>query len=332
MDARIVIVDDEPEENTLIYTRVLEQAGYTNLEFVKSVDLLVELLNGSVDPGQQDVDLILMDVLMPGKDGIEGIYQVKQYELFKDIPIVMLSASDDKQLLKKAFEAGALDYITKPVDMIELNARVGSALRLNEELKQRKMWEKELLDMTRSLMSNNAKLEQASFLDPVTGLLNRKAFDKRLQEDWIHAYVQKSEIGLILVQINDFASFNEQKGAVQGDACLVLISDALQPFVKERGLLARFGGTLFALLYPAYTESEVKPLVADIEKAVEKLAIEHADSNTGVVNVSLGFAMVDPAEAPGPMVLLQAADLDLATEKLDEALDAEMRDAEMREA
>ena len=324
MDARIVIVDDEPEENALIYSKVLEQSGYTNLEFVESVDLLIELLNTSVNPEEQDVDLILMDVLMPNKDGIEGIYQVKQYELFKDIPIVMLSASTDKQILKKAFEAGALDYITKPVDMIELTARVGAALRLNDELKQRKMWEKELLDMTRSLMSNNAKLEQASFLDPVTGLLNRKAFDKRLQEDWIHAYVQKSEIGLILVQVNDFLKFNEQKGAVQGDSCLVLISNVLQDFVKERGLLARFGGTIFALLYPAYKAEEVQPLVPQIQEAVKKLALEYTESESGIVETSIGFASVDPAEAPGPIVLLQAADLDLATEKLDDAIDAEI--------
>ncbi len=322
-DERIVIVDDEPEENALIYSKVLQQAGYENIEFVESVDLLIHLLNEAVAQSS-DIDLILMDVLMPGKDGIEGIYQVKQYELFNDIPIVMLSASDDKQLLKKAFEAGALDYITKPVDAIELQARVGAALRLNAELKQRKRWEKELLEMTRTLMDNNAKLEQASFLDPVTGLLNRKAFDKRLKEDWIHAYVQKSDISLILVQVNDFQRFNEQKGAVQGDACLVRVSDALQPFVKERGLLARFGGTLFALLYPSYSEAEIRPLVNAIPRAIAELGIDFDEDESGHVSVSVGFASVDPAVTPGPITLLQSADLDLATERLDEALDAEI--------
>lgn len=322
-DERIVIVDDEPEENALIYSKVLQQVGYENIEFVESVDLLIHLLNEAVAQSS-DIDLILMDVLMPGKDGIEGIYQVKQYELFNDIPIVMLSASDDKQLLKKAFEAGALDYITKPVDAIELQARVGAALRLNAELKQRKRWEKELLEMTRTLMDNNAKLEQASFLDPVTGLLNRKAFDKRLKEDWIHAYVQKSDISLILVQVNDFQRFNEQKGAVQGDACLVRVSDALQPFVKERGLLARFGGTLFALLYPSYSEAEIRPLVNEIPRAIAELGIAFDEDESGLVSVSVGFASVDPAVTPGPITLLQSADLDLATERLDEALDAEI--------
>lgn len=322
-DERIVIVDDEPEENALIYSKVLQQAGYENIEFVESVDLLIHLLNEAVAQSS-DIDLILMDVLMPGKDGIEGIYQVKQYELFNDIPIVMLSASDDKQLLKKAFEAGALDYITKPVDAIELQARVGAALRLNAELKQRKRWEKELLEMTRTLMDNNAKLEQASFLDPVTGLLNRKAFDKRLKEDWIHAYVQKSDISLILVQVNGFQQFNEQKGAVQGDACLVRVSDALQPFVKERGLLARFGGTLFALLYPSYSETEIRPLVNAIPRAIAELGIDFDEDESGHVSVSVGFASVDPAVTPGPITLLQSADLDLATERLDEALDAEI--------
>lgn len=324
MIERIVIVDDEPEENALIYSKALQNAGYTHIDFVESVDSLINLLNASIAPEEKDVDLILMDVIMPDKDGIEGIYQVKQYELFNDIPIVMLSASDSKQMLKKAFEAGAIDYITKPADYLELQARVASALRLNAELKQRKMWEKELLEMTRSLMDNNAKLEQASFLDPVTGLLNRKAFDKRLKEDWIHAYVQKADISLILVQVNDFQKFNEQKGAVQGDACLVMISDALQAFVKERGLLARFGGTLFALLYPTYSEAEIQPLVNEIPQAVQALELAYADDASGLVSVSVGFASVDPAVTPGPITLLQAADLDLATERLDDALDAEI--------
>lgn len=326
MDDRIIIVDDEPEDNALICSAILQEAGYKNIEFAESVDILINLLNESVAPQEKDIDLILMDVHMPEKDGIEGIYQVKQYELFNDIPIVMLSASQDKQLLKKAFEAGALDYITKPADATELQARVGSALRLNEELKQRKIWEKELLAMTRTLMDNNAKLEQASFLDPVTGLLNRKAFDKRLKEDWIHAYVQKADISLILVQVNDFQQFNEQKGAVQGDACLVQIADALQQFVKERGLLARFGGTIFALLYPTYSQDEIAPLVNEIPKAIAELAIEFDGDETGFITVAAGFASVDPAVTPGPITLLESADLDLATERLDEALDAEINE------
>ncbi len=315
-DQRIFIVDDEPEINDLIYRKILENEGYHDITTLTSISELLQALNQSAQE-EKPVDLILMDVIMPEQDGIEGIQEVKRFDIFSDIPILMLTALNDKQLLKQAFDAGAIDYITKPVDPIEFVARVGAALRLKSEIDRRKAWEQELLEMTRGLLASNAKLEKASFMDPITGLLNRKAFDKRLEEDWVHSYVQKSKISMMLVQVDDFKSFNEQKGAMQGDACLQEIAAILNSHIEERMMLSRFGGAMFGLLFPGYEENQVQELAATIKASIGDLQVDHPTTESGYVTVSIGVASVDPSEAPSPSILFQQADLDLATSQID---------------
>lgn len=312
---RIVIVDDEPEINDLIYRSILEKEGYADVLTLTSIDQLMQALNNSLHPEQAGVDLILMDVIMPDKDGIQGIQEVKRFDMFQDIPILMLTAIHDKQLLKQAFEAGAIDYITKPVDPVEFIARVGSALRLKEEIDRRKAWEHELLEMTRGLMASNSRLEQASFQDPITGLLNRKAFDKRIREDWTHCYVQKVPMTLMLIEVQDFRRFNEHKGALQGDRCLQTIAEVLSERIQERVMLSRFGGALFALLYPGYDPISVESLIEGIKADVASLQMPHPEG--GLVSVTIGVATVDPGKEPGPEVLLQQGDLALAHARID---------------
>lgn len=309
---RIVIVDDEPEINDLLYRKILENEGFSNIEILPSIDSLMKALQQSLNPDQMPIDLILMDVIMPDQDGIQGIQEVKRYEMYKDIPVLMLTAIHDKQLLRQAFESGAMDYITKPVDPIEFAARVGSALRLKQEIDRRKAWEQELLELTRGLMESNAKLEQATFVDPVTGLLNRKAFDKRLQEDWIHCYVQNSPITLMLVEVDEFRAYNESKGAVQGDDCLRAVAEVMRSHARERVLCARYGGAMFALLFPGYDDSEAKTDADTIRSEVRQLELPHSSLESGFVSVTIGIATVDPANEPGPESLLQQADLEIA--------------------
>ena len=314
---KILIVDDEPEVNDLIYRTLLNKEGFENIKSISSINELIRELNLSLQPDEVPIGLILMDIVMPERDGIEGIQEVRQLDLFRDVPILVLTAIHDKQMLKQAFDAGAMDYITKPVDPVEFVARVGSAMRLKQELDRRKVWEKELLDMTRGLMESNSRLEQASFMDQITGLLNRKAFDKRLQEDWIHCYVQKVPISLMLITMKDFAAFNQEKGAVQGDECMQSIAQVLRKYAKDRVLLARYGGATFALLYTGYSEEQISELGQKITDEIKLLQIDHPSTESGFVQVITGIASVNPADEPGAQSLLQQADQALALARID---------------
>jgi sigma-B regulation protein RsbU (phosphoserine phosphatase) len=102
------------------------------------------LLNLGGEATSHKIDLILMDILMPEQDGVETCRQIKRCAHLQDVPVIMVTAKNDLSNLKEAFSAGAMDYISKPVNSVELLARVSSALLLKQEMDRRKNREFEL--------------------------------------------------------------------------------------------------------------------------------------------------------------------------------------------
>jgi len=150
---KILIVDDSKDATVLI-SSLLRSAGYYDLVAAESGEQALGILQTHLAQlGEPMVDLILMDILMPGIDGIEAVSMIKDNSAFYDIPIIMISAMADLNSLESAFEAGAMDFIHKPVNRVELRARVRSALKLKEEMDLRKARERELAEL-------NARLEE----------------------------------------------------------------------------------------------------------------------------------------------------------------------------
>ena len=139
----ILIVDDSPDQHLLLRS-ILAGAGHHQIVAADSAKAAFELLG--LDGGQLsiEVDLILMDVLMPDLDGVAACRRIKQQVHLQDIPIIMVTAKNDLNNLQEAFSAGAMDYINKPVNGVELLARVTSALTLKNEMDRRKEREAEL--------------------------------------------------------------------------------------------------------------------------------------------------------------------------------------------
>jgi CheY-like chemotaxis protein len=139
----ILIVDDSPDQHLLLRS-ILTKAGHADITAVDSAQAAFAALNVEGEQPPTAVDLILMDVLMPGIDGVAACRQIKQREHLRDIPIIMVTAKNDLNNLKEAFSAGAMDYINKPVNGVELLARVTSALTLKRETDCRKQREADL--------------------------------------------------------------------------------------------------------------------------------------------------------------------------------------------
>jgi CheY-like chemotaxis protein len=140
---RILVTDDSLVARTAC-SNELEEAGYEVL-FSQDGREAVEMVK------REAVDLILMDVVMPEMNGVEATRKIKQMDSAKDIPIIMVTSMADVDTLQSAFEAGAVDYVTKPIEPIELMARIRSALRLKTEMEARKKREEELTKKNQQL-------------------------------------------------------------------------------------------------------------------------------------------------------------------------------------
>ena len=133
-----ILIIDDAEDVRLLIKSILDAAGYTDIVMAASAEEAIKILGleedepgGSVGSG---IDVILMDILLPEMNGIEATRKIKASKKTKSIPVIMVSAKDEADYLEDAFYAGANDYIKKPIDRVELVARVRSTLRLKEQI------------------------------------------------------------------------------------------------------------------------------------------------------------------------------------------------------
>lgn len=298
---KILIVDDYDPSRIHLQV-ILRSVGYNDFIMAKTAEeAIIRLRN--LDKEANQVDLILMDVEMPGMNGMEATRFIKSNPLWTDIPILMVTATEQKSSLKKAFEAGAMDYITKPVDKIELEARVGSALKLKKEMDRRKARERELEALT-------LELQTLSNLDGLTRIANRRCFDQRFAEEWLRARREKAPLFLLMLDIDFFKRYNDTYGHLQGDGCLKTVADLISRTIRRPAdFPARYGGEEFVVLLP-HTNLEGALHVAEaIQKGVNALAIEHQSSELGgQVTVSIGLAGTVPGLNESADSLLDAAD------------------------
>ena len=172
----ILIVDDSSDQQTLLRA-ILGKAGHTDLLSADSATNAYNLLNLNGTDLSERVDLILMDILMPDQNGVEACRQIKNRAHLRDIPVIMVTAKSDASNLEAAFAAGAVDYITKPVNSVVLLARVSSALTLKQEMDCRKAREREL-------QRSNEELQQAlREVKVLRGLIPICASCKKIRND-----------------------------------------------------------------------------------------------------------------------------------------------------
>ena len=305
----IILVDDSPDCRNLIKV-LLTNAKYPDIVSYSSGYEILEYL-GITKPIHilPNVDLILLDVVMPGINGITTCCKIKSQEPYRDIPIIIITAQTEMKKLQEAFDAGATDYITKPVNKIELLSRVRSALKLKNEIDQRKKRELELLAVTKQLKEANTLLKQLSSLDGLTGIANRRHFDEFLDKNWQTLTLKNQEIALILFDIDYFKAYNDTYGHQQGDQCLkILAASVAEKFNHFPNLVARYGGEEFAVVLPGGSLSTALAIAEEIRSLVQNLHLPHIHSDIlPYVTISLGTATLYTANNK-PAALITKAD------------------------
>ncbi len=186
---RTLVVDDSPDMRKLIQS-ILTTKGQTEVLTAESArDAFRHLAIEDHESGDVAIDLILMDIMMSDMDGIRACQRIKAVERLREIPIIMVTGRTDSEDLRAAFAAGAMDYITKPLNSVELLARVSSALALKRAIDIRKARERELVE-------RQGQLEQAlKEVKVLRGLIPICFSCKKIRDDqgyWhtIEAYIQ----------------------------------------------------------------------------------------------------------------------------------------------
>ncbi|MGV1099644.1 GGDEF domain-containing response regulator [Thiovibrio sp. JS02] len=307
----ILIVDDTPV-NLMLLEEMLQEEGYAPIHCVRSGEDALALLAEAarVEAAPERIDLILMDVMMPGMDGIETCRRLKAQEHSRDIPVIMVTVRDDEEALAQAFAIGAIDYIVKPVREVELLARVRSALKLKEEIERRKERERELVELARQLDTINRRLMRLVQIDDLTEIGNRRYFEEILIKEWNRARRDGVPLSLIMIDVDDFKAFSERYGQRKGDECLQLVAGALSCVLKRAGdTVVRYGGEEFAVILPNTANDGALAVAGEFRKNVAALNIRHeGGENGGLLTVSIGLATASPARCSDMQGLLAAAD------------------------
>lgn len=191
-----------------------------------------------------------------------------------------------------------------------LNARAGDGALTHEFAPLADALEKmarKLSARENDLLESNQLLERLATTDALTGIANRRSFDRRLADEWSRAAAQGEILALLMIDIDYFKLFNDQNGHVDGDACLQAVAGVLARHAG-RGLAARYGGEEFAVLMPDADDRQARDVAGSIRAAVEDLRIQHPGAPTGRVTVSVGVACCAPHSGQDPSGFVAMAD------------------------
>ena len=237
-------------------------------------------------------DLVLLDVMMPGMDGHEVCRQLKADPETRDIPIIFVTAHSDEEAEARALDAGAVDFITKPINPRIVRARVKTHLTLKAQTDLLRHW---------------------VYIDGLTGVHNRRYFDERLAVEWRRATRAALPLSLVMMDVDFFKSYNDHYGHQAGDDCLRRVASALKSGLSRAGdMLARYGGEEFVCLLPDTALTGALHVAAALEQSVDAQRIEHAGSSVApFVTLSLGVCTRNPQALGTAGDLLRQADAQL---------------------
>lgn len=283
----ILIVDDD-EIDRMAIIRALNQAN-TNIK-ITEVDNAASAISLA---RQQHFDVILLDFRLPDRDGIEVLMELRHTNNY-EVTVVMLSRQDDEKLAELAIKQGAQDFLLKD----EVSPR--RLIRAVHQARHRHQLEEDL-------RLSHEKLRQLAEQDTLTGLANRYEFECALQLAISKAQRDKSQVAVLLLDIDRFKQVNDTFGHDVGDDLLIEVSRRLQVVVRDSDLLARIGGDEFVVLMHDLSEINQATILAN--RIVAAFTKPMSFYNTDwVVTTSVGIAVLGDG-ANNAVDLLKCADI-----------------------
>ena len=237
--------------------------------------------------------MAILDWMMPGMDGIQVCQAVRGQTQQPYVYILLLTAKSLKEDLLTGLNAGADDYLTKPMDPQELELRLRAGRRI--------------LDLQSELMAAREGLQIQATQDSLTGVWNRRTVLETLQSEVVRAVRQHVSLGVILSDLDHFKSINDARGHAVGDTVLREAASRMATALRPYDRLGRYGGEEFLIVAPGCGPDDV---VSVAERLRLALRAEPVSTRTGPVQISASFGVVSSAQFNhvDAEALIQAAD------------------------
>ena len=286
--ALILVVDDDVFMRKIL-VRYLERERYQLIEAANGMEALK--IYQAYQP-----DVILLDAMMPILDGFECCSQLQNLPNGDHTPVLIITALEDRESVDRAYEAGASDYVTKPIHWAVLRQRVRHLIE-QSYLRQK-------------LEAANQELQRLVSIDGLTQMANRRCLDEYLDQECKRASREQIPISLVLCDIDFFKNYNDNYGHQEGDHCLQEVAQAISKSTnRPADLVARYGGEEFVIVLPNTDAQGSVNVAIRATEVMRSLKLPHSYSKVApYVTISCGVATLLPSQEFEPTDLLKAAD------------------------
>jgi two-component system cell cycle response regulator len=296
--ADILVVDNDPASVELLKT-ILVSAGHKVHTAANGRDALRMVL-------EHQPQIMITDWMMPGIDGLQLLRTLRETEIGRYLYVMVLTAQSDREKLVEAFNAGADDYLVKPMERMELLARLKAGVRIvtvqREVINECDLLRRNALQLTIA----NQRAEEAALTDSLTGLYNRRYAMDRLAREWVASERNHRPLSILLLDIDHFKTVNDNHGHNIGDIALKRMAEMLAEYSRRPDIACRIGGEEFFILAP---ETALPGAIRQAERLREAfegkpITVEGIDLP---LTVSVGVAQ-KVAGMSSPEELLKVAD------------------------
>jgi diguanylate cyclase (GGDEF)-like protein len=235
----VLVIEDHPDQRDLLAI-VLQREGYRVITAANGLEALEKLET-------ENVQIALSDIMMPKMDGFELIKRIRGNAALKSIYLILITARIQEGDRVRGLDLGADDYITKPFSFSELLARIRVGSRV---------------------VQYQQHLEYQTQVDSLTGLFNRRAFEKKIHEEFERSKRYHNALSVLILDIDNFKMINDTYGHHGGDAALVKISETFREKTRQSDFPSRYGGEEFVLVLPETDQENALQVASKIHEAI----------------------------------------------------------------
>jgi diguanylate cyclase (GGDEF)-like protein len=256
----VLVIEDHPDQRDLLAI-VLQREGYRVITAANGLEALKKLET-------ENVQIALSDIMMPKMDGFELIKRMRSNPILKSIYLILITARIQEGDRVRGLDLGADDYITKPFSFSELLARIRVGSRV---------------------VQYQRHLEYQTQIDSLTGLFNRRAFEKKINEEFERSKRYHNPLSVLLLDIDNFKMINDTYGHHGGDAALVKISETFRERTRQSDFPSRYGGEEFVLILPETDQDSALQVAGKIHDSIRTCAFGTA-TRPFALTVSIGVS------------------------------------------